>query len=118
MGGEIVTLNPKKSPLVFSLLCAWLALLGASFLYEWDVPIVYPTRGPAEAFWREPLFPETEPTGTMWAAAAESCRLLGRHEMSFPEWRRQQQGNLTRVLLVLLAGAVLGRLVYWIQFGS
>jgi hypothetical protein len=114
MKGEAMTLNPKHSPVIFSLLCSGLVLFSTSFLYEWDVPFVYPPRQ-VEGIWGggDP-FPPTPTSSSLWTALGESIRLLRNHEMPF-KWR-DQQGNLLRLTLVLFAGAVLGRLLYWNLF--
>jgi hypothetical protein len=101
----VVTLNPMRSPLGFSVVFSWLALLVASFVLEWDLPII---RDPIQAW----LFRFDRTTGTLWEVVSDFPDAIGDGDAQFSDWAAQQRGNLVQLFLVLSVGATLGRLFY------
>jgi len=102
-----MTLNPKRSPFLFSLLWSWLALLLASFALGWDLPIIH--ADPLTAWFLR--FDPNE--GSLWLVLEELPDALSRSDVSGTDWLRQQWGNLMQLIVVLTVGAVFGRLLYW-----
>jgi hypothetical protein len=94
-----MTLNPRKSPAVFSVLFAWL---------------VFPVAGSLD-IWLQPHGPSTmwDPgySRTLW-------RVLAFLPVEIEVWEplevfRGHAGNLLQLAAVLAGGGILGRLVYW-----
>ena len=95
-------LNPNRSPVFFSAVCAWVALdLVSVWPFAWDgIP-----RGK-----------NADPRTTLWGATADLCEALRCGEFSFttlpPHVRENYLRNVRIAVIVLFIGAVVGRILY------
>jgi hypothetical protein len=95
----MMSLNPKKSPILFSLLCGWTTLVCVSFLPIWKG---YPG-------WHR-IFPRHV---ALWEAMP--------FKLKFRSWNGQSLlpihfHNLGLAFLVLVSAGVVGRFIYWLAW--
>jgi hypothetical protein len=94
-----MTLDPQKSPAVFSVLWSWLVLFVAAFLPLWTISPAssWPGAGPRRS--------------TLWDLFAH-LPVETRDWNPAKLWAGHRE-NLAELVVVLVVGGGLGRLVYW-----
>jgi hypothetical protein len=111
-----MTLNPLKSPVLFSALFAWLVALIASVLPIWQVSFVIGMDDPNDPWLRVTTvtFPwkSTEP-GTLRKFVKWRPYAFG-SKSSFPGLLQEDVHNLALGFAILACGAGVGRLFYWL----
>ena len=115
-----MTLNPKKSSVVFSLLCSWLAIIAAACVPLWEVSVVEFVYVLTEESQRTVLR-----TGPLWEVVREEYLVshLGvatKLKFAYPPSLEpkdgfivRQRNNIIALFLVCIAGVGIGRFTHW-----
>src|SRR4051812_5787455 len=98
-----MTLNPMRSPVLFSGLFAWLVGMAASCLPIWQVTVFYELSGLVRSARQY----------TLWEVLRWRPTAIG-PESNFPGLLQDDVHNLALAFAILACGAGIGRLSYWL----
>src|SRR5437868_500779 len=102
-----MTLNPKKSPTIFAMLCGGLVLLVAAWLPLWETFSYYEAG-------------KTPPWDAVHTQVLEMAKVRSMYSNGPPSFvpglNEFDRNNLLLAALLLTAGTITGRLFYWYRW--